>query len=136
MFLMSVIQLAVFIGCSGDVEPETTGGEGNENESGNEKRTCRGLRNCGSYSCFCTSIDWDGQGVMETKLIAWHVFEQCDGDEDNEVKPMLAKDYDEEDDGLTYVLHLREDVKFHEGSTMESEDVLAFMEHWKEVASA
>lgn len=35
---------------------------------------------------------------------------------------MLAKDYDEEDDGLTYVLHLREDVKFHEGSTMESED--------------
>lgn len=59
---------------------------------------------------------------METKLIAWHVFEQCDGDEDNEVKPMLAKDYDEEDDGLTYVLHLREDVKFHEGSTMESED--------------
>src|SRR5699024_3326989 len=81
------------------------------------------------------SLDWAGQGVTETKLIAWHMFEQLfTYDENYEIKPMLAEEYEEEDDGLTYILHLREDVKFHDGSTMKSEDVLASMEHWKEVA--
>lgn len=39
-------------------------------------------------------------------------------------KPLLAKQVDVSEDGLTYTFHLRENVKFHNGETLTSEDVL------------
>lgn len=40
---------------------------------------------------------------------------------DNSIIPWLATEYEQEDD-VTYVIHLRDDVKFHDGSDFTAED--------------
>ncbi|WP_040609826.1 ABC transporter substrate-binding protein [Pseudooceanicola batsensis] len=42
---------------------------------------------------------------------------------DGSVGPGLAREWEISDDGLTYTFHLAEGVKFHDGTTMDSEDV-------------
>jgi len=50
--------------------------------------------------------------------------------------PLLAAAMpDVSDDGLTYVIPIREGVTFHDGSTMDSADVVGSLERWLEVAS-
>ncbi len=40
-----------------------------------------------------------------------------------ELEPRLAESYEVGEDGMTYIVHLRKDVKFHNGQTMTAEDV-------------
>ncbi|MCV6823664.1 MULTISPECIES: ABC transporter substrate-binding protein [Halocynthiibacter] len=42
---------------------------------------------------------------------------------DGSINPGLAKDWDVSEDGLTYTFHLQEGVTFHDGTTMDAEDV-------------
>lgn len=42
----------------------------------------------------------------------------------SEIVPGLAKSWDVSDDGLVYVFHLRDDVKFHNGEKFKADDVL------------
>lgn len=42
----------------------------------------------------------------------------------NEIRPGLAESWETSDDGLTWTLHLREGVTFHDGSEFGSEDVV------------
>lgn len=42
---------------------------------------------------------------------------------DGSIKPALAKSWDISEDGLTYTFHLHSDVAFHDGTTMDAEDV-------------
>lgn len=44
--------------------------------------------------------------------------------------PGLAHRWDVSDDQLTYTFYLREDVRFHDGSTMTAEDVKASLRRW------
>nr|WP_265182148.1 ABC transporter substrate-binding protein [Geomicrobium sp. JCM 19055] len=50
--------------------------------------------------------------------------------EDYEVVPSLAEDYEVSDDGLTYTFQLREGVLFHNGEEMVASDVVASMQKW------
>ncbi|MEC7792330.1 MAG: ABC transporter substrate-binding protein [Pseudomonadota bacterium] len=43
---------------------------------------------------------------------------------DGSVGPGLARSWDVSEDGLTYTFHLAEGVKFHDGTTMDAEDVV------------
>lgn len=57
-------------------------------------------------------------------------------DESWDVVPLLAADMPQiSEDGLTYVIPLREGVSFHDGSVMDSADVLASLQRWTQVAS-
>lgn len=44
--------------------------------------------------------------------------------EDTSIGPMLANSWDISEDGRSYTFHLRQGVKFHNGATMTSEDVV------------
>ncbi len=56
-------------------------------------------------------------------------------DKDYKPVPMLAESVDASDDGMTYIFHLREGIKFHNGKEMTSEDVVASMNRWLEKSS-
>ncbi len=44
-------------------------------------------------------------------------------DENEELQPMLAEDWDYSEDGMTFTFYLREDVKFHDGTDFNAEAV-------------
>lgn len=52
--------------------------------------------------------------------------------EDFEPVPMLAESVEVSDDSQTYIFHLREGIKFHNGKEMTAEDVIASMNRWME----
>ena len=46
-----------------------------------------------------------------------------DGNNASEFVPMLAESWDIENDGATYVFHIRDGVQFHDGTTLTPEDI-------------
>ncbi len=46
-----------------------------------------------------------------------------DMDEEGEIYPLLAKDYDVSDDGLIWTIYLREGIEFHDGVTFNADAV-------------
>lgn len=57
-------------------------------------------------------------------------------DQDWNVTPLLATDMPQiGEDGLSYVIGIREGVTFHDGSTMEAADVVASLDRWLEMAT-
>ncbi|NLS10362.1 hypothetical protein HGQ17_10230 [Nesterenkonia sp. MY13] len=66
-----------------------------------------------------------------TRDISRNVFEQLVTiDANGEVQPVLAEDYEVSEDGEVLTFILREGVTFHDGSTMQAEDVEASIERW------
>jgi len=60
-----------------------------------------------------------------TDGVILHIVEGLVGYANNgEVKPLLAQSFDMSSDGLTYAFKLRPDVKFHNGKTLTSDDVV------------
>jgi peptide/nickel transport system substrate-binding protein len=55
--------------------------------------------------------------------------------EDTSVGPMLADSWDISDGGRTYTFHLRQGVKFHNGATMTSDDVVWSLKRYLDPAT-
>ena len=53
--------------------------------------------------------------------------------QDGEYQPCLATDWTNSDDGLTYTFHLREDVKFNDGTPFNAEAVKLYFDNMKSV---
>src|SRR5699024_12061937 len=70
-----------------------------------------------------------------TRDVGWHIFETLLAlDDDYEIKPMIAEDYDVSEDEKEYTIHLREGVQFHDGTTVEAEDAIASIERWRKIS--
>lgn len=66
-----------------------------------------------------------------TRDIARNVFEQLVTlDAEGTPHPVLAEDFEISEDGQVLSFTLRDDVSFHDGSTMEAADVVASIERW------
>lgn len=77
------------------------------------------------------TVDWTSSTATLTRAVAWHVFEQLFAfDKDFTVRPMIAEGYEVSEDQKTYTIKLREGVKFHDGSTVTADDVVASIERW------
>jgi peptide/nickel transport system substrate-binding protein len=75
--------------------------------------------------------------AISTRNIAMHIFEQLvTRDENNDVIPELAENWQVSPDGLVYTFKLRSGVKFHNGKEMTSADVKASYERYKRMAIA
>lgn len=82
------------------------------------------------------SLDPHITTATEALEIARNIFETLVTlNEKYEPVPMLANTIETSEDGRTYIFHLREGVKFHNGKEMTSEDVVASMNRWLEKAS-
>ncbi|MFZ7942545.1 ABC transporter substrate-binding protein [Neobacillus sp. 19] len=68
--------------------------------------------------------------------IGWHIYEGLFTlDENYNAIPMLAKDYEYDEARKTYIINLREGVKFHNGKTLSADDVIASLKRWGEKAN-
>src|SRR5699024_10473911 len=79
---------------------------------------------------------WMYTGATATRNIGWHIFETLFTlDSQYKVKPMIAKNYEINDKGTVYTISIREDVNFHDGTTVTAEDVSASIKRWEKVSS-
>ena len=77
------------------------------------------------------SLDGDLITPQIVNDIMSHVYEGLfEFNEDHEVTAHLALGYELLDEGRTYLISLREGVRFHDGSEMTSEDVVASFQRW------
>jgi peptide/nickel transport system substrate-binding protein len=78
-----------------------------------------------------TTLDWGINTDALTIDIAQNMFETLFApDKSFAIRPMLASGYTMSDGGRTYTINLRSGVKFQNGQTMTSADVVASMDRW------
>jgi len=72
------------------------------------------------------NLDMQGSTLNYIRYIAWHFFETLFTlDKDFQPIPMLASGYTVSEDGRTYTITLRENILFHNGKELTSEDAVA-----------
>lgn len=82
------------------------------------------------------SLDQMTSTTISTRNVAMNIFESLMArDENNNPITDLAESFTESPDGLVYTFKLRQGVKFHNGKTMTSADVVASWDRYKRVAA-
>lgn len=67
----------------------------------------------------------------------YNIFEKLvEYDSENKIYPVLAESFEVSDDNTEYTYHLRSGVKFHDGTEMTADDVVASMNRWIENVSS
>jgi len=87
-----------------------------------------------AQSAYPPTLDWFASTSVATREINMNMFESLvTYNQKFEVIPMLATQWRMAPDEMSYTFHLRQNVKFHNGKEMTSEDVVAsvkrFLEH-------
>mgnify|MGYP004610433419 FL=1 len=101
--------------------------------------TCTSLSACGSKSSSRSSKDTlsvgqtsDPRGLdpaliddVESVRVTFNIYEGLlkYSKDSVDIEPCLAKSWEVSDDGISYIFHLREDVKFHDGTEFNAEAV-------------
>ncbi|MCP4385459.1 MAG: hypothetical protein GY798_29275, partial [Hyphomicrobiales bacterium] len=81
-----------------------------------------------------TTLDWQSTVSHPLPQVMGHVFEGLFGNgSDLTAVPELAESWEVSDEGKVWTFKLREGVKFHNGDTLDSGDVKASLERWREV---
>ena len=80
------------------------------------------------------SLDQHTSSTISTRNVAMNMFEALTTrDENMNPIPELADEVIASEDGMTYTFKLRQGVKFHNGKTMTTEDVVASFDRYKKV---
>lgn len=83
------------------------------------------------------SLDAHVTSAQAARNVNLHMYETLFArDEQARPVPELAETVRVEDDGLTYVFPLRQDVRFHDGKIMDAEDVVASLERYREIGAS
>lgn len=126
-FLMLLLLATALYGCSSDNASDNTEGDsGDSGDSGEPKVLIFG-RGGDSVSLDPIAVT-DGESYKVTK----NIFDTLVnfGEQDTEIHPGLATEWEAAEDGLTYTFTLEEGVKFHDGTDFNAEAVVANFERW------
>ena len=132
--LVGVVSILALLGaCTSNGSP---GGAGDNGVDAAQGEPQRGGTLAIALNSDPLTLDWTSSTADDTKVVAWNIFEQLFSlDKDYSVQPMLANGYTVSKDGLTYTIDLRQDVKFHDGSLMKAEDVVASVNRWGKIST-
>lgn len=120
LLLCFVLCLGLFTGCGGNDESEAIEKEEVVIATDTDLKAVDPMKNWNS-SCY---------------YIYWTVYDRLVGydEEKGEFVPELAEKWEVSDDGMVYTFHLRNDVKWHDGSDFTAEDVKYTVERGIETA--
>ncbi len=127
MLLISILAISLFlVGCNSKTN-ETGGGKDNGSSGGSKKDTLVYGRGGDS-----TSLDPITSTEGETFKVTENIFETLleYGPKDTTVHPGLAEKWEVSPDGLTYTFHLRQGVKFHDGTDFNADAVVFNFDRW------
>jgi peptide/nickel transport system substrate-binding protein len=82
----------------------------------------------GDPAMFDPAFATDGESFRVTRQLYDGLLTTKEGSAD--IAPALSESYDVSDDGLTYTFHLRDDVKFTDGTDFNADAVCANFERW------
>lgn len=119
MFILICLSPFILMACSG----EESGGS----ESAAAQDTLIFARGGDSVSLDPSEVtDGESENVAQSILETLTTFAEGE----TTVEPMLATEWNESEDGLTYTFTLREGVKFHDGTDFNAESVVFNFERW------
>lgn len=123
-----LLSLTMFVvGCSSGSKSEESAEKAESAESADDKSGAITV----AYKAAPPNLDSDQSTDWTVTAVMNHVYEGLyEFNASSEAVPHLAKSCDIENDGKTYVFHLREGVLFHDGSEMKAEDVKASFDRW------
>jgi len=130
MLLISLLAISMFLlGCN-NTSKETGGKKetpGTSNEGGSKKDTLVYGRGGDS-----TSLDPITTTEGEAYKVTINIYETLlnYGDQDTTINPGLAEKWDVSDDYLKYTFHLRQGVKFHDGTDFNADAVVYNFNRW------
>lgn len=136
LVLMLLLSLAL-VGCNSDSagndeEPADTGKDDEATEEQTEEATTGGQLVFGRGGD-STSLDPATTTEGESFKVTVNLYETLInfGEQDTEIQPGLATEWEQSEDGLKHTLKLREGVKFHDGTDFNAEAVVFNFERWK-----
>lgn len=129
--VLGLLLLIGLIGCGN----ENSSSKGNTDNGQSGEPTKGGTLNV-AYAADPDTIDWMYTSATSTRDVGWHIFEGLFAlDKDYKTRPMIADSYEVNDDRTVYTIKLREGVKFHDGSEVSAEDVVASIDRWRKASS-
>src|SRR5699024_9776433 len=116
-------------GSTGDSQSEDSSGDegSDEAEAQDGKKTLVFGRGNDSLQLDPSKVT-DGESIYVTNQIFDPLVRYKT--DSTEVKPALATEWNVSDDGLVWTFTLRDDVKFHDGTDFNAEDVVYNFERW------
>lgn len=127
MFTLIAMVSLVLVGCSSDAggDDKSGGTDGGDSDAQDTLIYGRGAD--------ATRLDpatvTDGESLKVTQQVMETLIKFKPGT--TELEPGLATDWEQKDDGKTYVFELREGVKFHDGTDFNADAVVYNFERWQ-----
>ncbi|AUD13145.1 MULTISPECIES: ABC transporter substrate-binding protein [unclassified Planococcus (in: firmicutes)] len=122
-YLLFTLWFALAMGLAACSDDNADGGEA----SGSGDNAFIFARGADSVSLDPAEVtDSESENVAQSLLETLVTFEEGE----TTVAPLLAVEWQESEDGLTYTFDLRQDVKFHDGTDFDADAVVANFQRW------
>ena len=125
LLLACVMGLTLLAGCNSNTDPSSSSTSQTDK---NESQTISIVQSANFSMGFAPAVQ-----SYEATYYMNNFYEPLIKYKDGEYQPCLATDWTHSDDGLTYTFHLREDVKFNDGTPFNAEAVKLYFDNMKSV---
>ena len=124
LFCLVLVLSVVLAACSGGKDEDKA--KKDDTDKGSNSETLIYARGADSVGLDPINVT-DGESIRVTHAIFETLFTY---DNDLELQPKLAESYDTSEDGLTFTIHLKEGIKFQDGTDFNADAVVFNFERW------